>query len=450
MLGFLRRHKETLLVTIIGIIIMAALNVMMLGYHYDVWTNPKVGFWNAFFNRFEISGFDSYTYITISKWRPLYVLSRHPLLAIMVWPLSQLNEWLMGEYKMNFAIFIVAVVWTCLAVASWLLMYRILRRLTRLSFCVSLLLTAWFFSFSHVMLVIFTPDHMSITLPLLLLTVYLAGLSIEKGRPMPLWQSLPLLFISTGVTTTNMVKIGLADLFTRWGKMPFSRIVVHFMAYIVPLALLAGLYFYQTDTTQAEETRSNNEMMEKMARRDSTFAKQLEQEKQSRKEKQKQQIIHLSIVTNTEHTIDRIPSLVENIFGEGFILHDKYTLRDANKKRPVLVLYSHWWYYVIEALMVSLFIVGAWCGRRERLMWITMSMFLFDMLLHVGLDFANADAYIMTAHWAFVIPLAVAYLLKRTDASMPRLNMAILCAILFLTVFMWGHNLELIVNYILR
>jgi hypothetical protein len=86
---FFSRHKESLIALMLGAIVIIALNVLMLQYHYDSWTNPKVGFWSAFWNRFEISGFDSYTYIVISKWRPLYALSRHPLLAVMLWPLSE-------------------------------------------------------------------------------------------------------------------------------------------------------------------------------------------------------------------------------------------------------------------------------------------------------------------------------------------------------------------------
>ena len=107
---FFSRHKESLIALMLGAIVIIALNVLMLQYHYDSWTNPKVGFWSAFWNRFEISGFDSYTYIVISKWRPLYALSRHPLLAVMLWPLSQLNAWLMEATHINCSIFIVAAV----------------------------------------------------------------------------------------------------------------------------------------------------------------------------------------------------------------------------------------------------------------------------------------------------------------------------------------------------
>ena len=47
------------------------------------------------------------------------------------------------------------------------------------------------------------------------------------------------------------------------------------------------------------------------------------------------------------------------------------------------------------------------------------------------------------------MPVAVAYLLKRTDKT-PALNMAVVCSLLFLIVFAWGHNLKLIVEHIIR
>ena len=202
---FLVKHRESLLVALLGLVIIVALNVMMLQYHYQPWTNPKVGFWSAFWNRFEISGFDPYTYIVVSKWRTIYVLSRHPLLAGMMWPLSELNGWLMEETGMNCSIFIVGVLLVVCAMSAWMLMYRIQRRLLGMSMKISLLLTLYFYSFSHVMLTIFVEDHMAFTLPLLLLAIYLAERAIQKGKTMPLWQSLPLLFISTGVTTTKTV-----------------------------------------------------------------------------------------------------------------------------------------------------------------------------------------------------------------------------------------------------
>lgn len=449
MITFFRRHRENLLIMMVGLIVFAALNIMMLFYHYDAWTNPKVGFWTAFWNRFEVSGFDPYTYIVISDWRPLYVLSRHPLLAAMMWPFSCLNEWLKDITGINCAIHIVAVLWTFLSTCSWILMYRIVRKIIGLDICCSLLTTVFFFSFSHVLLITFVEDHMSLTLPLLLLAIYLGGRCIRDNRRMPLWQALPLLVVSTGVTTTNCVKIGFADLFTRWRKEPFFKTVVHFLIYLIPLALILGAYFYQQDTTQAEERKSIEHTVSYRAQRDSVFAEKWKREQMSNKKIKEKQLLHLSFVTNTDYKIDRLPSLIENIFGEGFILHDRYPLTDANKQhRPVLVRYTNPWMYAIEGAIVLLFVIGLWCGRRERLMWMVFSMFAFDMLLHVGLNFASADVYIMTAHWAFVIPIAVAYLMKRTEASKWMLTL-VQSLVLFLTIFMLVHNLEIIAHHIL-
>lgn len=444
----LKKHKETILTALLGLIIFIALNAVMLQYHYELWTHPKVGFWSAFWNRFEISGFDSYTYIIVSEWRPLYTLSRHPLLALMVWPLSQLNGWLMDTYHMNFAIYVVAAVWVTASLCSWMLTYRIMRRLIMLDAWHSLLLTLFFYSFSHVMLTSFVPDHMTLTLPLLLLTLYLTGTAIRDGKVMPLWQILTLAFVAMGVTTTNIVKVFISECVMTWGRKPVTVMLSRMAGFFIPVAIIGVLYFWQQQTTQMREKERAENTVRKRAMRDSLFAQKITQSEEAVKELRSNQIIDLSIVTNTEYHIDRLPSVVENIFGEGLILHEDHVLEDANRQRPVLVRYSHWRFYVMEGIIVMLFLLGAWKARRERLMVSALLMFAFDMVLHVGLNFASADVYIMTAHWAFVIPFATAYLMKHCEGK-PHIATLLTCVVLFLTVFLWIHNTRLIVQHIL-
>ena len=450
MTNWIKSHRAILSVIAIGLSIAITLNVMMLLYHYDAWTNPKVGFWTAFWTKFEVSGFDPYTYIVVSKWRPLYVISRHPLLSVMVMPLSWLNGWLMEVTGINCSIFIVAVLMVILTVMSWTLTYRIMRSIIGLTYGTSLLLTAFFFSFSHVMLLIFVEDHMAMSLPLLLLAVYLSGKAIKEERRLPLKHSLPLLFVSTAVTTTNCIKVFFADLFSRLGKESLWQMTRHFSLYLIPLSVIFALLAYQQDTTQATEMRNSMHTVQKRMEKDSAFAVQWQKEMLANRKAKENQIIKLPFVTNTDYKIDRLPSLVENIFGEGLILHTEYALRDSNKNnRPVLVRYNHWYYYAIEAIIVWLFLLGAWLARKERVMQAVLAMFLFDMTLHVGLNFASADVYIMTAHWAFVIPIAVAYLVKKT-AIKPLTHRLLISTIILLTTFLWIHNLSIIVPHILR
>ena len=442
-----RKHKETILITLLGVVIMISLNYMMVLWKPDIFTNTKYAAWSTFWNHGELSGFDTYTYIVVTSFHPVYVLSRHPILAMMLWPFYELNNALKEVFHINCAIYVVAVLWTVLASCSWILMYRIQRKIIELSWQISLLLTLFFFSFSHVMIILFFPDHMGISLPLLLLTIYLAGKALKQNKRFALWHSLPLVFFATGVTTTNLVKVGIADLFTQWGKIPFKKMILHFMLYLIPLAVLYAAYSYQMETSQKQEEQRIVKIEKAKMKKDKKYAEKYKAGKQEYKERREQQILDIPIVTDTEYRIDRLPSLVENVFGEGLILHDTYTLKDANRgnHRPVLVTYSHWWYYAIEGLIVALFLMGIWIGRREKFLWMVLSMFLFDMLLHVGLNFASADVYIMTAHWAFVIPIAIGYLVKKRN----RLSYMTVLFVFGLTTFLWWHNLSLIANYIL-
>jgi hypothetical protein len=426
---------------------MISLNYMMVLWKPDIFTNTKYAAWSTFWNHGELSGFDTYTYIVVTSFHPVYVLSRHPILAMMLWPFYELNNALKEVFHINCAIYVVAVLWTVLASCSWILMYRIQRKIIELSWQISLLLTLFFFSFSHVMIILFFPDHMGISLPLLLLTIYLAGKALKQNKRFALWHSLPLVFFATGVTTTNLVKVGIADLFTQWGKIPFKKMILHFMLYLIPLAVLYAAYSYQMETSQKQEEQRIVKIEKAKMKKDKKYAEKYKAGKQEYKERREQQILDIPIVTDTEYHIDRLPSLVENVFGEGLILHDTYTLKDANRgnHRPVLVTYSHWWYYAIEGLIVALFLMGIWIGRREKYLWMVLSMFLFDMLLHVGLNFASADVYIMTAHWAFVIPIAIGYLIKKRN----RLSYMTVLFVFGLTTFLWWHNLSLIANYIL-
>ena len=61
----------------------------------------------------------------------------------------------------------------------------------------------------------------------------------------------------------------------------------------------------------------------------------------------------------------------------------------------------------------------------------------------------TAEEALMDDDGDVLMPIAAAYLLKATEKR-PVLNMAVLCSLLFLTVFSWGHNLKIIVEHIIK
>ena len=84
----MRRKYSTVLIVLLGLLIFSSLNMLMVYTAPEAWTDKHVGPWSAFHKGFTFSGFDQFTYIVISQFRPLYVHLRHPALLYFVWPLS--------------------------------------------------------------------------------------------------------------------------------------------------------------------------------------------------------------------------------------------------------------------------------------------------------------------------------------------------------------------------
>ena len=105
--------------------------------------------------------------------------------------------------------------------------------------------------------------------------------------------------------------------------------------------------------------------------------------------------------------------------------------------------YDWVWSYVVEALVVLLFIVGIWCGRRSRFLWLCLSCFGFDMFIHLVLGFGLNEVFIMAPHWLFVLPIAVAYLLHPVKARWLRLS------VLLLTLYLFIYNILLLIRFLL-
>ena len=442
----MRRHLEIIVIVLLGLMLFAGLNCIVLAYAPDEWTNTHIGPWSAFHHGFDFSGFDQVTYIVITQWRPLYTHLRHPALMYMMWPFAQLNGILKEAYGINFAIYIVAVVWTLLSTLSWVTLYKIFRKVQMMTVTESLLLNFFFYSFAYVMLATFAPDHMLLSMTVMLLMLYLSGKAMKQGKQLATWKVLLLYLFGTGISTTNGIKIWLVDAACRLRKGRVWAFVKHSLLYIIPTMIVAALYIHQEHNANVEEERYQKRIEAKAMRKDSVgYKKDVAEREKKLAARVSKQLVDNPLFEFTDNTIPLMPTLVENIYGEGLQLHEDYLLRDANiiGERPVIVKYTNRYNYIVEALILLLFFCGVVVGCRQRFLWMCMMPFLFDMLLHVGLRFALTDVYIMTAHWAFVIPVAVAYLVKKLRRFVFAYRMTIILLVC-MTFFLLTWNLRLI------
>ncbi len=446
MKSIFRIKREEITVAVVALLVFSALNVLMMYKYYPYFTRGgNLGFWSIFYNRFCVSGFDCLTYITISRWKILYTLYRHPLLAAMMYPFASLNHWLMTQYEFNYAIYIVAIILVFCALYSFIFIYRTLREVVEVGRLDATLLTSMYFSFAYIMLTVMVPDHFCVSMLLLTMTLYIAGKRMKSGKEMRWWQTCILFILTAGVTTTNGVKTLLAALFTN-GKR-FFRPKYLLGALVLPACLLGGAYYYQHYYIVVPDTKKVNANLEKKRKENKEYARQLDEHHEWMAKQSGKPIGNSNFFQFTNVSSPRAESIVENMLGEGIVLHQEQLLKDINRTRPVFVKYKCWGVYVLEFILFTLFVMGAICGWGDRFMRLCLSWLAFDMVLHLGFGFGINEIYIMSAHWMFIIPIAYAYLLKKLRR---RLKPYLRLFLLVLTIALLVYNGRLIALYMMN
>ena len=439
--------KEERWLVFIMLAVFLTFNILLITSHYHVYTmGAHGGFWSIFTKNFRMSGYDNWSWITISGMRIHFITSRHPLYLTFLYPLYLLNHWLIEVFGHNFAVYFMAAIIVLSAFYAAVFAYRIFREVMELRRFDSTLLTVLLFSFGHILIPSMVPDHFIVSMMFLLMALYICGKKMKKGELLTAWQSLLLTFFTAGMATSNGAKIFLAGLFTNRKKF-FTRKYIC-IGVILPCLLLIGIQqsqYYLLEVPQ-KAVISN---IEKVKRQKDP--KGVEEFYKKRNAWQK---THLGQTMSKESMLDwldtstpRTRTLVENFFGESIQLHQRYLLKDVAWDRPVFVTYNWITNYVIEAIMVVLFVLGIIFGYRKRFFQMLLAWFACDITLHLILGFGITEVYIMASGWAFIIPIAYGYLIKGLSHRYRQMLRGLL---LVITIFLWAYNGGLTANYLLN
>lgn len=427
---------------------------------------------SVFYSQFHVSGYDPITYAVVTHWGTTYQVFRHPLLAFMVYPLFLLNNGLIALTGYNLVQFLLAAILLVCNIYSVVFLYRIFKDIISVSRFDAILLVFFFYGFAHIMVASIVADHFTVSMFLLIFALYISGRWMQEGRQMTIVQTVVLFVITAGITLSNGVKIFINALFVN-GKR-FFRPKYLLLAVILPAGMmwLFANWEYRTyvlpqekarqialaKKAQVEKERNYWQFMDTTSimnpeEKQQTFERQYKQ--QLRKEAQERwESMHKGLPIKgksiflrwTDVTTPRWDSMVENLFGESLMLHQDHLLGDTLRDRPLIVTYRWWICYVVEAVIVVLWLIGVWLGRKSRFLWLTFTGFAFDMVIHLVLGFGLNEVYIMASHWAYVLPVGIAYLLKHGTSTIVRLTSYLL---LLITVFLWLYNGTLLVGYLL-
>lgn len=457
-----------------ALLYVATLNALVVGKYFDKFTQLSDNYHKLFVDNFAISGFDPLTYAIVSHWDTEYNVYRHPLLAFFMYIPNQINQGLMMFTGMNCAQLVVAVLLVACSFYAFVLLFRIFREVIELPRGDAALLAGLTFTFGYVMVSVCVPDHFALSMFMLVLTLYVAGRKMKSGQPLTVWQTVGLFVLTAGISLNNGIKVLLANLFVNGRR--FWRPANLLLAVVLPSALLWGVarlewqvfeypkaharqvaraekaeqnrlrvYAQFKDTTSLTDSTAVAAAVNKILKRQA-YEKYVSDHKKPWNQHAGKPMAKGEFSQWTDISTPRWGTLVENWFGESVQLHQDHLLEDTLRSRPVVVAYRSAVNYVVEALLVVLFAAGVWAGRRNRFLWLVMSFFAFDVFIHIVLGFGINEVYIMGAHWLFVMPLAIGFLMKRMG-GMARLGLRVMVA----AVALWllAYNGCLFAEYLL-
>ena len=465
-------HKEERWGAWVALTVFTALNALNVITYWSSLTSVDNNTWGKFIKGYHLAGFDPITYSVLTKWTIGYNIYRHPLLPYFMWPFSKLNEGLMEVVNFNFATFIVALLLIFCAFYAYVFLNRIFVEVIGVRRSEGYVLSALAFGFGYVMLSTLAPDHFCPSMFCLVMTLYIVATQKDKG--LSIVQTVLLFALTAGITLSNGPKVFLAAWYSR-GKRFFKPVYL-LLAVIVPSVLIwwsarqsyanfvwpqemerkekaerkhdahvAWLYKQVEDTIKTKDSMAVDEAVRAITLKE-----------EARKERRKK----LSAVYKhtgkpmsqgefmrwTDVSTSRWDAAVENLFGEGVMIHEDYLLGDVLVNRPVVVHYRNWGNYIVEAFLVLLFVAGIWMGRRSRFLWLALSFFMIDMVLHLGLGFAINEISIMSAHYLFVLPIAMAYVLRNARSAAWRNGLK--WALGIVAAYLWIWNVALYGQYV--
>ena len=466
---------------------LAILNGVVIARYAGTFTLVTDDYYKNFIRHFCVSGFDPLTYWVLSDWNAAYNVYRHPLLAFYMYIPYLINMGLMKLTGYNCALFIAVIIQMFCGFYATLFLQRIFREVLELDKAASSILTLLFFSFGYIMVTCIVPDHFVISMLLLILALYVSGRRIKHNHPLKIWQTVVYFVLTAGTSLNNGLKIFFSALFVNRKRIFCPKYLL--LAVILPAALLWGFCRWEYRTfvwpvemarkeMKAKKTAEKKARQERMAQlkqiKDSLTkdsiqrglkiitpeeiaqktkndsiqkAKQLARNEARKKRGPKQgaPIMKGEFMNWTDATSSRTLSIVENLMGESIQLHQDYVLQDELRHRPMFVNYRYAFNYIVEALIIILFLAGIWAGRKSRYLWLVMSYFGLDMLLHIGLGFGLNEVYIMTGHWIYALPITIGFLLKETRQQ--RYSLCLKSLLLTIGLFLLIYNGILIIGY---
>lgn len=410
MIRLLRIQRQERLPMVLFLVVLLFFQYLIISKFWCLFANYTDDSFCVFMRNFHMSGFDPITYDVVTQWHEGYDILRHPLLALMMYPLYLVNQMLWALTGANCVQLVVGVVLVFCSVYSLLFVHRTLTEVIGIGSNQATLLSLMLEGFAYVLISMIVPDHFCLSFLCLTMATYMSGVKMKNNERFTLPEAVGLFTVTAGITLSNgAIVLGMIALTNGLSLLSQRRLVG---SLVVVLLLMMVMVKMQKMFTPEKHVGQNL----------------VEQQ-----------------FNWTRQGVDKMSVVQANFFGESLQLHRKHILGDVLRGRPVVVDYSWPVQNAVTIVIEVLLVGGLICGIRKRFAWLLIGVISFNLLLHIVLAFAIDEVYIMAAHWAFVLPLAMAFLLTKGNRWWQG---AVMLLVLALTIYLYIYHGFLLHRYL--
>lgn len=362
-------------------------------------------------------GYDTSIYFTWFQQPKLvpYMFFRHPFIKFILLPFVLFNYILQLMLQCQWVGWFMTISFNVIMSYCVLLMYKILYDIMQVSSFHALLLTLFFISFGHVLVLLAVLDSFLLSMFLLLITLYISGRVIALKQPVNKRLFTYLLLLTTGVTLTNGVKVGLAYLFipstvkqkVKWCLQSAIWFVLLFIpCFFLTKAVLAHFHpgkdfgFYRDCVSDS-----------------------------------------VGWVFKTDW-ITYLDMIYHHLLCEPLMLHTSrfYDFNPGINQGYALPLF-----HVAVALFYGLVAWGAVLAWKNKFVQLLLSFLLVDVLIHVVFRFGLDEGQIYCGHWMFLFPLLIANLFG--DKRLEKYHSSLTGLLILMGCCFFSNNLFRLVQF---
>ena len=308
---------------------------------------------------------------------------RHPLSNYFFDVVRDFALWISGNrYNSDFRL-VLALLSTIVISLANVQIFKYLNNIIQLPLKISLLILAFYGLFVTNILLSFTPETYTYTLLFLSVFNYYSAKKINEDKSISFGASILGSVFIGGLTITNIVKVYIPFLFEKKIFWNWKKIGIAVSKMAVSAGVFIFLFLLRLDFNVQNFLNKTGEQYDKFSK----------------------------------PKVTPLWDMISSWFLGGNILFSNYEIRDYHNKDKTFFykalfmnVYSSVVPYFFVAIILLMTIWAVFKNYKNKLVWMLVITFFFDVLIHCVLKFGLHTSYIYGGHFVFVYPLLMGWL----------------------------------------